>query len=226
MNFSALAEEDKDFYKEDKEMNKYVNYFLMPPFEFKRACDMAYADMARHALRIDNKPEEEKKELRKRATNYLKDRCKALSCSSQAEFDKWHYETCKHLIEIYKDCKDCKDKMGKKSFCYGHAQKWLNMLFKYLYVYEFVDEFKNYFVSRSDLPELLHIPLDNKIIEKAEEDFDLQKPSCSWSRMDEEQYQQYQANLKEKVRSNPNPPDENPDGKVPFYWELMVWSTL
>ena len=73
---------------------------------------------------------------------------------------------------------------------------------------------------------MLHIPLDNKIIEKAEEDFDLQKPSCSWSRMDEEQYLQYQANLKEKVRSNPNPPDENPDGKVPFYWELMVWSTL
>ena len=44
-------------------MNKYANYFLMPPFKFKRACDMAYADMARHALRIDNKPDEEKKGL-------------------------------------------------------------------------------------------------------------------------------------------------------------------
>lgn len=52
MSFSALAEEVEILQEEDKEMNKYANYFLMPPFEFKRACDMAYADMARHALRI------------------------------------------------------------------------------------------------------------------------------------------------------------------------------
>lgn len=204
-------------------MNKYANYFLMPPFEFKRACDMAYADMARHALRIDNKPEEEKKKLREHATDYLKNRCKALSCSSHVEFDDWHDETCNKLIKIYENCKD---KMGKQSFCYGHAQKWLNMLFKYLYVYEFVGEFKDYFVSRSNLPEWLHIPLDNKIIEKAEEDFELQKPSCSWSRMDEKTYKEYQKCLKDKVKSNPKPPYGNPDGKVPFYWELMVWSTL
>ena len=205
-------------------MNKYANWFLMPPFKFEKACDRAYADMARHTLRIDKMMDaEKKKELRECATNYLKDECIALSCYSQEEFNKWHDTTCKYLIEIYKDCKD---KMGKQSFCYGHAQKWLNMLFKYLYVYEFVDEFKDYFVSRSNLPEWLHIPLDNKIIEKAEEDFELQKPSCSWSRMDEIQYQNYQAKLKEKVRLNPNPPDGNPDGKVPFYWELMVWSNL
>ena len=200
-------------------MNMYANYFLMPPFEFKKACDKAYADMARHALRIDNS---EKKSPRGKATNDLKDRCIALSCSSQAEFDKWHDETCKHLIEIYKDCKD---KTGEQSFCYGHAQKWLNMLFKYLYVYEFVDEFKNYFVVRSKLPQWLHIPLDNKIIEKAEEDFGLIKP-CSWSKMDETTYQKYQKKLKEAVWSNQKPPYGNPAGRVPFYWELMVWSTL
>ena len=205
-------------------MNKYANCFLMPPFKFEKACDKAYADMARHTLRIDKMVDaEKKKELRKCATNYLEYECIALSCYSQEEFNKWHDTTCKYLIEIYKDCKD---KMGKQSFCYGHAQKWLNMLFKYLYVYEFVDEFKDYFVSRSNLPEWLHIPLDKKIIEKAEEDFELQKPSCNWSRMDEIQYQNYQAKLKEKVRLNPNPPDGNPDGKVPFYWELMVWSNL
>ena len=73
---------------------------------------------------------------------------------------------------------------------------------------------------------MLHIPLDNKIIEKAEEDFDLQKPSCSWSRMDEKPYKDYQAELKKRVSSNAKPPYGNPDGKVPFYWELMVWSTL
>lgn len=208
-------------------MNMYANYFLMPPFEFKKACDKAYADMARHALRIDNKLGGVKKSLRERATNYLKDRCIALSCCSQIEFDEWHNETCKHLIYIYKDIyKDCKETTEKPSFCYGHAQKWLNMLFKYLYVYEFVDGFKDYFVTRSDLPQWLHIPLDNKIIKKAEEDFGLKKPSCSWSKMDEKTYQEYQTKLKEKVRSNPKPPYGNPDGKIPFYWELMVWSTL
>lgn len=207
-------------------MNKYANYFLMPPFVFEKACNMAYADMARHTLRIDNKSEEEKKNLREGATNYLKGRCKALSCSSQVAFDDWHDETCNHLIEIYKDCKDCKDKTEKQSFCYGHAQKWLNMLFKYLYVYEFDDEFKDYFVVRSNLPGWLHIPLDNKIIKKAEEDFGLQKPSSSWSRMDEKPYKDYQAELKKRVSSNAKPPYGNPDGKVPFYWELMVWSTL
>ena len=207
-------------------MNKYANYFLMPPFVFEKACNMAYADMARHTLRIDNKSEEEKKNLREGATNYLKGRCKALSCSSQVAFDDWHDETCNHSIEIYKDCKDCKDKTEKPSFCYGHAQKWLNMLFKYLYVYEFDDEFKDYFVVRSNLPGWLHIPLDNKIIKKAEEDFGLQKPSSSWSRMDEKPYKDYQAELKKRVSSNAKPPYGNPDGKVPFYWELMVWSTL
>ena len=36
-------------------MKQYAYYFAMPAYTFEKACNAAYADMSRHALRISNK---------------------------------------------------------------------------------------------------------------------------------------------------------------------------
>lgn len=105
---------------------------------------------------------------------------------------------------------------------YGHAQKWLNMLFKYLYVYEYSDEFKDFFKDKTELIKYLHVPIDEKILEEADEVFGLEKPLCGWSQMNKKTYIGFQQTLKDKITANLNPPYGEEDGKIPFYWELMV----
>lgn len=206
-------------------MKQYAYYFVMPEYTFEKACNAAYADMSRHALRINNKNDSQKDTFRKQASDLLKVELEKLpNYKSCSDFDAWHKKVCNELIKIYKGCEDAK---GDESFCYGHAQKWLNMLFKYIYVFEFTDAtFKDYFDVREDVINCLHVPLDNKILEYAKTEFELSKPKCSWSKLSEKDYLDYQNKLKDKVRSNTKPPYSNPDGKIPFYWELMVWSTL
>lgn len=203
------------------EMKKHANYFILPSYTFKKACDNAYADMARHVLHIRDKTDEEKENLRNAARDLLKNRFINLKFDSQSAFDEWHTETCNELITNYKGCVDDK---GQPSFTYGHAQKWLNMLFKYLYVYEYDDEFKDFFKDKTELIKYLHVPIDEKIFEEANKVFGLEKPNCGWSQMDENTYKDYQEGLIKNIIKNPNPPYGEEDGRIPFYWELMVWS--
>lgn len=42
--------------------------------------------------------------------------------------------------------------------------------------------------------------------------------------MDENTHKDYQEGLIKKIIKNPNPPYGEEDGRIPFYWELMVWS--
>lgn len=206
------------------EMKQYAYYFVMPEYTFDRACNAAYADMSRHALRIANQSEEQKDNLRNKAKDFLKEELIALpNVKISEDFDSWYSRVCKSLIDIY-SC--CNEKDGKAAFHYGHAQKWLNMLFKYIYVFEFKDEFKEYFDARPDLVANLHMPLDNKILEYAQKEFGVCRPKCSWSKLSEKDYFEYQNKLKYSVMNNSKPPYGNIDGKIPFYWELMVWSTL
>ncbi len=45
---------------------------------------------------------------------------------AQKDFDEWHRKACARLATTYRD-------FGYSSFRVGHAQKWLNMTFKYIY---------------------------------------------------------------------------------------------
>ena len=98
------------------------------------------------------------------------------------------------------------------------------MLFKYLYVYEYSDEFKDFFKDKTELIKFLHVPINTKILEEAHKVFDLKKPLRGWSQMDENTYKDYQEGLIKKIIKNPNPPYGEEDGRIPFYWEWMVWS--
>lgn len=164
------------------EMKKHANYFILPSYTFGKACDNAYADMARHVLHITEKKDKDKRKLRDIAECLFKKQLLNIKFDSQSTFDEWHTETCEKLIDIYRDNK-CIDKNGQPSFTYGHAQKWLNVLFKYLYVYEYSDEFKDFFKDKTKLIKYLHIPIDDTILEEACKDFKLEKPYRGWSQM-------------------------------------------
>ena len=216
---------ENELYREYK-LKKHANYFVLPSYTFDKACNNAYADMARHVLHIVEKPLGEKsvrETAKEEAKNFLKVQLRVVRFKSQNDFDKWHTGTCRELIKIYKK-NECFDENEQPSFTYGHAQKWLNMLFKYLYVYEYSDEFKDFFRDKTKLIKYLHIPIDEKIFEEANKVFGLEKPNCGWSQMDENTYKDYQEGLIKNIIKNPNPPYGEEDGRIPFYWELMVWS--
>ncbi len=204
-------------------LKKHANYFILPSYTFGKACDNAYADMARHVLHIIKKTDKDKRKLRDIAEYLFKKQLLNIKFDSQSAFDEGHTDTCRALIKIYKRNK-CFDKNRQPSLTYGHAQKWLNMLFKYLYVYEYSDEFKDFFKDKTELIKYLHVPIDEKILEEADEVFGLEKPLCGWSQMNKKTYIGFQQTLKDKITANLNPPYGEEDGKIPFYWELMVWS--
>lgn len=218
--------------KENYEMNKFAHYFLVPKYNFEKVCNAAYADMARHTLQInkdktanDKEIEKEKEIKKEKASKYLKERLLNLSTkniNNQTDYNDWHKETCQNLMSMYKDFHN---KNNQPAFTFGQAQKWLNMLFKYLYVFEYKDKFKNYFDDRANLIPFLHVAIDTNIIDKAYEDLKLNKPSMAWSKMDEVTYCDYQNELRKKIEKNQNLMCLDPDAKYPFYWELIVWKS-
>ncbi len=89
---------------------------------------------------------------------------------TQVQFDEWHRSACVELVKIYRSG-------GYRSFCVGHAQKWLNMTFKYIYVLG--DERLPGFGHVYDL---CHVPLDNILI-AALRPYGFQPLGCPWSRL-------------------------------------------
>ncbi len=52
----------------------------------------------------------------------------ASTVANQTMFDAWHRDACTQLCSLYA-------KAGFPTFCVGQAQKWLNMVFKYVHVF-------------------------------------------------------------------------------------------
>ena len=98
------------------------------------------------------------------ASKYLRDRLedyfKSYTVTSQADFDKWHMETCGNLI----------DKFGTwgvdSKLTYGQSQKWINISFKYLYAFTLFGCCVKGFPSEIAVSkmEYCHLPLDNIVI--------------------------------------------------------------
>lgn len=120
--------------------------------------------------------------------------------SSQNEYDNWHSKVCTELRELYRE--------SGVSFTYGQAQKWLNMMMKYLYVHGAFN-FEEIF-------EFLHPPLDNYILKAVQENFGIPSFPVSWSRLDcYATYLDYQKALRTKIYDCP-----------PLRWEFRVWSQM
>ena len=192
------------------QVNKYADLFLMAEVKnFEGAAHKAYADMARRTLRIKENSKE-RIALKKSATEILRQAVEKLKNDS-SDFPKWHEKSCNALIACYG---------GQLS--YGQAQKWLNMLLKYLYVYD-VKAYETLF-SREEKITDLDMPVDSKVIDALRRKYTVKWPTAGWSVWDRNTYRAYQAAARSALQ---NAPDiENPDERIPFYWELIHWSDV
>jgi hypothetical protein len=156
----------------DREACLIAFYFGRDEDYFSLCHKRAYRDLQR-TLNGIGKPE--MREARPRANAALSRmfvEIKSMASATQADFDDWHRAACKELKATYAA-------FGYKSFYVGHAQKWLNMTFKYIYVMggKRISGFGH-------LYDLCHVPLDN-ILLAAIQKHGFQPLDCSWSRLDD-----------------------------------------
>lgn len=199
--------------KESVEMNLYVKHFLYPKIDFERASHLAFGDMARRTMKYrgeltDKQKEELKKEIKKSVNEILKARL-ALLKNDDVDFEAWHESTRNAIVSAAEG--------HNVPLNHGQAQKWLNMLIKYLYVYD-MEDYR--FIFTGERIKALHMPIDNKVLNGL-------KITCpnggGWSRMSADEYQACQKQIKEAlINRNPSESDE----KIPFYWELIHWPEL
>ena len=119
-----------------------------------------------------------------------------ISVKDEKEFTQWHHTMCSQIVDIYQ--------AEGIEFYIGQAQKWVNMTLKYLYVLvpDVAEPFYN----------LLHIPLDNYIMDIAKKQYGVPALSCAWSRItDYDEYLKYERMLMEVI-------DE-----IPLDWEFAIW---
>jgi hypothetical protein len=91
----------------------------------------------------------------------------------QTTFDNWHEATCAKLISVY---------TGSHPVYGGQAQKWVNMILKYIYTLgeERISGFEAAYPY-------CHAPLDTKVIDGLAK-YDFPALSCAWSRLDYHEY--------------------------------------
>lgn len=166
---------------------------------FLAATTRAYLDFNR-TLRFHGMPDEQRLEMRNRASKCIKEAILNLLNRDklcQTDFDSWHHRTCDVLIDCYRS--------NGIRFTYGHAQKWINMTFKYLYMLEAV--------TLDFVFPFLHVPIDNIVLERANKQLCIPRPSQVWSSWgDYAFYLQYQGYLRQRI------------GKEdPLRWEFHNW---
>ena len=169
------------------------------------AANAAYLDLCR-TIEFKNTPnitEETKAELRKWSVEKIKSNVNELSNIKDIDnekFDGWHKNMCDAVKRHYNE--------NNVQFHYGQAQKWLNMTMKYLSVID-RDVTAPYF-------EYLHVPVDSIVIDLASEELGLQRPYSRWSRMESDEYIEYQKNLCNAIREQK---------KIsPLLWEFRYWN--
>lgn len=124
---------------------------------------------------------------------------RAVGDLTQQQFDSWHRSACLVLASIYQNC-------DYKSFFVGHAQKWLNMTFKYIFV---VGERR--IPGFDQLYDLCHVPLDNILI-GALCPHGFQTLPCAWSQLND--YETY-LDRQTWIRSRFSP--------APLDVEFLLW---
>jgi hypothetical protein len=101
---------------------------------------------------------------------------KGMSAPTEKKFDGWHRAVCEELRNAYNES-------GWKKFNIGHAQKWLNMTFKYVYVMG-----ERRLPGYSHLYDFCHTPLDQRAIEALHK-FGFKRLAKPWSQLSD--YQEY-----------------------------------
>lgn len=147
---------------------------------------------------------------------------------SQKEFNEWHEKACNSFTEIDVDIElesqnkseekkklseifQCKDE--SHIFSIGQAQKLINMMIKYIYIYDSCEE--ESFLTKEvlvNIEKYAHAPLDSYVLNKIDkESYDGQV----WSKIAKyEEYKKY-CELIKKIAEDKD--------KSPFLWELKYW---
>jgi hypothetical protein len=171
------------------------SYFGGDKNPYAAASKRAYRDLCR-TLRFHGRSGIE---YRKYIDGLLEKRIRCLideGCFSQEQYDEKHQGLCQDMIEYYR---------GKGiNFNIGHAQKWINMTMKYLYIYGGVDI--------SGLFCFFHIPVDQYVFKAVKNKLSIRRPCDAWSKInDYAVYIEYQ----KKIRSELD--------VAPLRWEFSHW---
>lgn len=203
-----MSEKDIVYVNIDKDIlnSLYGFYFGNIQDKYFAATKRAYGDLQRtiifpESLKNDNETTKSTKEglIKKIFKLFETEITKIINLKDidKKTFDKLHEEICGEIINIYK-----KENIN---LTYGHAQKWLNMTFKYLYCLQVN--------GLSSIFQFLHVPVDNYIIERAVKEFNIKKPKSAWSRLNKEEYKSYQEELIKAIG----------DKEDPLRWEFHAW---
>lgn len=130
--------------------------------------------------------------------------------NGQDEFNTWHENACKMIINTYNQSGDYQKTY--KEFKYGQAQKWVNMTLKNKYILSDDDDVIN------EIYKYLHCPVDSYIITAAKdinkvlgEEHKFNFPISGWSQWNENEYTDFQDWLRKNLVD------------LPIDFEFEVW---
>jgi hypothetical protein len=151
-----------------------VTFYFGPGEDYFSLCHKrAYRDFQRTLHKIGTLPDTKKAWHNANAAVSIRfAEIENMAAATQEKFDNWHRAACHELKATYAAS-------GYAKFYIGHAQKWLNMTFKYIYTMgeQRVSGFGH-------LYDFCHVPLDQILLD-ALRDYGLQPLGCSWSRLDD-----------------------------------------
>ena len=188
----------------------------------RKCANKAYMDLCR-TIRFKTEDGNIKAEYKTKICDMLVNNYDALTDAvkstddKQTVFDKEHNRICEEIIKTYSEISE---------FTYGQAQKWLNMMLKYVLLIE----------ENSALKSYLHIPVDSYIMQSVGSDnpklkyclklecitqknctVDKYSESTSkpWSKWDYEEYIAFQNSIRTAIAES--------DYNSPIEWENEAW---
>ena len=186
--------------KRDKKWNKKYQEDDI----YHAAVYQGYLDACRT---MDGAGKGEKKEIVDKARAKMANEIKAyFECpeqksmsESEENFDTWHDRRCNEFVET--------------GYTYGHAQKILNMAFKYLYCCADIREkYEGYFTY-------CHMPLDGYILAwYAQDGKTIDYKDEAWSKLDEKAYKNIKNGIRNMLES-----EEAPCNEKVLYCEFEIW---
>ena len=163
----------------------------------------AYLDLCRtmHGIGNFSGAEKLRVETHESVVRFLED---CAEIATQLEFDRLHESWCSETLDRFGDLP-----RSVREVRYGQAQKWVNMVMKYLAVLEHPEAQRLY-------PHL-HVPIDSIVYSEARK-IGVEEPGrTGWSRLSRDQYTSYQQSLRERIKECKG------DGCAPLDWESDVW---
>ena len=138
-----------------------------------------------------------------KATNF----CQGKTINDQGSFDEWHTILCETIVDLWNQNAN---KYNTEKIQFGKAQKIINMMFKYLYVSDYVNNPPTY----EDRFKWCHMPLDSFTLEWYK---DINGPEYTWSNLIESEYSDIQKYIRNYLSSSTNLPSS------PFKAEFYIW---